>query len=455
MILTPDKLKAHEKLIADARKKEATEEKKKKSAEAKQQKKKNTDDFLLLASSKSKAFSKLNYRRLDNVQSKPINWLWPGRIACGKVTLFAGDPGLGKSQITASLAGIVTTGGKWPVDGAKSPQGAVIFLSAEDDAADTIRPRLEAAGAELSRCIVIDSIIDTDETGTIRERSFSVKNDLKQLENIMCEVVDVRLIIIDPITAYMGGVDSHKAADVREFMSPLAMFAEKHRVAILGISHLNKSSTQDALQRVNGSLAMVAAARAAFIAVKDKNNPARRLLLPIKNNIAKDIGGFAFSIADTTLNNGIETSKIVWEDAPVNMTADEAMNARPVREDTGAIDEARSFLLDLLADGPMPSGEVKKEAEKAGFSWASIRRAKDIEGIKSERESPNGRWFWSLNPHAQFPHAQTLCITNEHVGRDHINQSLEGDETAPHAQFSHIEHVGKKEVEKLAAEGVL
>jgi len=168
------------------------------------------------------------------------------------------------------------------VDGAKSPQGSVIFLSAEDDAADTLRPRLEAVNADLSRCVVVDAAIEKDESGLVRERAFSVKKDLAKLEAVLREVPDVRLIVIDPITAYMGGIDSHKTSDVREFMAPLGQFAEKHRLAILGISHLNKSSTQEAMQRINGSLAIVAAARAAFVAVKDKSNPARRLLLPLK-----------------------------------------------------------------------------------------------------------------------------------------------------------------------------
>lgn len=388
------------------------------------------------------------YRQMDAVQSKPIQWLWPGRIACGKVTLIAGDPGLGKSQLTASLAGIVTTGGRWPVDGAKSPQGAVIFLSAEDDAADTIKPRLEAVGADLSRCIVVDAVVDSDEAGTIRERSFSVKNDLARLDAVMREVPDVRLIVIDPITAYMGGVDSHKTSDVREFMSPLVMFAEKHRVAILGISHLNKSNTQDALQRVNGSLAIVAAARAAFIALKDKNNPARRLLLPLKNNLAKDIGGFAFAIADVTLDNGIETSRIVWEDAPVNMTADEAMNARPAKEDAGAVNEAVQFLHDLLTEGPLPSNDVKDAAAAAGFSWATLRRAKENAGVVARKDSFSGGWIWALSEDAQHEDAQPLYTTNEHLRGGRATQGLEGYASAEDAQMFCLSTFDKNTPEK-------
>src|SRR5215469_4135388 len=105
------------------------------------------------------AVGALATRRISEIEAKPVSWLWPGRIARGKLTIIAGNPGLGKSQITASIAGIVTTGGVWPVDGVRSAPGDVIFLTAEDDPADTLRPRLEAAGADLERIHVVDSVI--------------------------------------------------------------------------------------------------------------------------------------------------------------------------------------------------------------------------------------------------------------------------------------------------------
>lgn len=423
-----------DRLVADKKAKDAAEAKEKAKAIKKPPKRDKGLFDDLFKPGQSKAGSKAIYRRLDNVKAKPVSWLWPGRIACGKVTLIAGDPGLGKSQITAALAGIVTTGGAWPVDGAKSPQGAVLFLSAEDDAADTIRPRLEAVGADLSRCVVVDAILDTDEAGTIRQRSISIKNDLARLEGVIQDVGDVRLIVIDPITAYLGGIDSHKTSDVRDLLAPLANFAERHQVAILGISHLNKSSTQDALLRVNGSLAFVAAARAAFVAVKDKNNPARRLLLPLKNNLAKDIGGFAFSIVDAKLDNGLETSRIVWEDAPVNMTADEAMNARPAREEAGAVDEARQFLLYLLSNGPLAFSEIEEAAKLEGISEKTLRRAKELAGIESRKDGFGGGWVWAISEdgHTKMakPNTQHLAIFDG----SHARQGLEAGRFAEDGQ---------------------
>src|SRR5581483_7404902 len=101
----------------------------------------------------------LSTRRLSEIEARPVRWLWPGRVARGKLTIVAGDPGLGKSQISASIAAVVTTGGTWPVGGERCECGDVVFLTAEDDPADTLRPRLEAAGAEVTRVHVVDGVL--------------------------------------------------------------------------------------------------------------------------------------------------------------------------------------------------------------------------------------------------------------------------------------------------------
>src|SRR5262249_23252016 len=125
---------------------------------------------------------KLITRRVSDIEAKPVRWLWPGRIARGKVTIIAGNPGVGKSQLTPSIAAIVTTGGRWPVDRNPCPPGDVVFLSAEDDPADTLRPRLEAAGADPHRIHVIDPIV-LGYTGDGRQqnRAFSLQRDLEAL----------------------------------------------------------------------------------------------------------------------------------------------------------------------------------------------------------------------------------------------------------------------------------
>ena len=333
-------------------------------------------------------------RCIDGVESKPIEWLWPGRIACGKLSLIAGDPGLGKSQVMAALAATVTTGGQFPVDGARCEPGAVLFVCAEDDVADTIRSRLDAAGADVSRCYILDGFTDTDEKGNVRHRLFNLGTDVDRLHRVVRQIGNVRMVVIDPISAYLGGVDSHKNTDVREILNPLGTMASLCGLAIVGVSHLNKANAQSALQRVSGSLAFVATARSTLLVVRDKANRHRRLLLPLKNNLAPEDYGFAFAIASVTQGNGIISSRVEWEAEAVTVTADEAMFA-DTDERNGQLQTAKQFLAELLANGPVKAKEAEKASLEAGIAWITLQRAKKALGIVSQKEG-KGPFKWVL-----------------------------------------------------------
>lgn len=339
--------------------------------------------------------SNLSYRRLSEIKSEPIKWLWSNRIARGKITILAGDPGLGKSQITAFMAGVVTNGRIWPVEKARCPKGNVVFLSAEDDASDTIRPRLEAVGADLDKVFIVNAVKSCEGEGENYERSFDLKQDIKHLEIFLREIGGAVLLVIDPISAYLGGTDSHKNADIRALLAPLSDLAAKHKVAVIGVTHLNKSQSRQALQRVTGSLAFVAAARAAYVVAKDQNAPDRRLLLPIKNNIGDDRTGFGFSIESVTLSVGISTSKIVFEPDLVTESADNVLNFDGNSEGRSALEEAKQFLREVCVLG-RTAKQVKKQAEEAGISYATLRRAKEELGIKPKKDGQNGPWVWRL-----------------------------------------------------------
>jgi putative DNA primase/helicase len=180
-------------------------------------------------------------RRVSDVEAKPVCWLWPTRIPRGKLTIIAGDPGLGKSQITASVAAVVTRGGRWPVDRHNCDVGDVLFLSAEDDTADTLRPRLEAAGADLNRVHVIESVIAgyTGE-GAQRNRLFSLQSDLEALGRTLEKLSNVVAVVIDPFSAYLGDADSHKNAEVRSLLAPLGDLSASRNSA----NHRRLSSKQ-------------------------------------------------------------------------------------------------------------------------------------------------------------------------------------------------------------------
>jgi len=338
------------------------------------------------------------YRCMTDVKAQPVRWLWPGRIARGKVTLIAGHPGLGKSQVTVNLAAIVSTGGTFPVDGKHCERGSVVILSGEDDAGDTIRPRLEAAGADLSRCYILDAVREETSTGETNTRAPNLSADLSRFAALLAKLGDVVLLIIDPITAYLGATDSHKNAEIRALLTALAELAARHGVAVVAVSHLTKGAGNEALMRVQGSVGFAAAARAVWGVARDKDNPARRLFLPLKNNLGTDQAGFAFVVEPVCLPNGIETSRIVWEGAPVTVSAEEAFAPDLDHEERSAVEEAKAFLMGLLADGPVSAKQVRSDAEGAGHAWPTIRRAQKALGIEATKDGMRGGWIWRLPP---------------------------------------------------------
>ena len=259
-------------------------------------------------------------RRAAEVQPEAIRWLWPERIALGKNSLIAGQPGLGKSQITTYLAAITSSGGTWST-GEVCAAGDVLLLSAEDDPADTIRPRLEACGANLDRVHIIEAVRHAQ-----RERAFNLKGDLEALAAKLKATPGAKLVTIDPISAYLGDIDSHNNSAVRGVLAPLAKLASDHGVAVVSVTHLTKDPSADPLTRVIGSTAFGAAVRTAFLIAPDKVSPERRLFLPLKSNISRACSGLAFHIESHSLPSNIETSRVVWEAKPVIMTASEALS---------------------------------------------------------------------------------------------------------------------------------
>lgn len=209
------------------------------------------------------------------------------------------------------------------------------------------------------------------------------------------EIGHTALIVIDPISAYMGGTDSHKNSDVRSLLHPLSKIASAHNVAVLCVTHLNKGGGRKALERVTGSGAFVAAARAAYVVAKDEEMPERRLILPIKNNLGDDRTGLAFAIESITLGAGIETSRIVFEDELVMKPADEILSPDKDNSEINAIDEAIEFLKEELGHYGLPARMIKERARQAGISERTLRRGKEKLGIKAVKEG--SAWFWKPN----------------------------------------------------------
>jgi putative DNA primase/helicase len=366
------------------------------------------------------AAKQLTVQRASEIEAQAIEWLWAGRIAIGKQTLIAGEPGLGKSQLTTGLAATVTTGGYWPCDEGRAPLGSVIILSAEDDAADTIVPRLIAAGADLDRVLIVSSVQQRDGHG---RRVFNLQADLDLLEAEIAKAGDVRLVIIDPVSSYLGKTDSHKNSDVRGTLEPLGEMAARLRVAVVSVTHFSKGAAS-AINRFIGSIGFVAAARAAFIVTRDPDgDDGRRLFLTAKNNLARDTGGLAFRLEQRLLplKNGGETlgSSIAWEGGRIDRTADEVLAAASDAGGTGeptAKEMWIEFLRTVLSDGALPAKEVEREAVQACLlaegkpigDSKPCRDARKALGMAKPRKGGMGEgWVWEL-PKAPSPPEDAL-----------------------------------------------
>ena len=338
--------------------------------------------------------------RASDIVPRPLDWLWPGHLLRGSQELLTGIPGGGKSQIHCALVAYVTTGAVWP-DGCNGiPAGNVIMLTAEDCLDQTIVPRLIAAGADCERVFILRKIRKDN-----KERMFLLNEDLEQLEQMIRTTGDVRLITIDPITAYMGGkVDSHRATDVRGQLGPLADLAERMDVALSAITHPPKHSSQRAIDHFIGSQAFIAAARIGHMAVEEidedehgNRGPTGRLLFTNpKNNVSRKMATLAYRVAEKQIDGGIKAPFVTWEEI-VDITADQAVAAStPMKKDQGG---AMTFLQDILTNGPARAKTIQERGGIRGFSQDQLDRAKKKMGVVAYRIggiADTGIWLWAL-----------------------------------------------------------
>lgn len=344
--------------------------------------------------------SELKTVRCSDVKHEPVSWLWPGRIARGKVTLLAGDPGLGKSFVTCDIAARCTlpggSGGDWP--DATTPlqaPGDVLFLNAEDDWGDTIRPRLEAAGADLSRVHLVEGV---DRPSGKRLDMVTLDRDIDAIKRALKQCARPRLVVIDPISAFMGGADANSNAEVRAVLADLSRMAAITGSAVLCVTHLNKSGMNQQqgkiVYRTMGSLAFTAAARMVWYVCALHGDQRVRAMTLVKSNLKTDAKGASFQIED---------GKVNWLETNLAMTADQADNWKMPDTDDQASStrEAVDFLRSLLKDNndAIEAGRAIKLALEAGISMASIKRAKKLARIVARRSSSGGPerpWLWAV-----------------------------------------------------------
>jgi putative DNA primase/helicase len=332
-----------------------------------------------------------------------IQWFWPNRFALGKVGIIAGLPDEGKGQLLCYMIAKATgSDPEWPCGEGRAPQGNVVLLTAEDDISDTVAPRLEAAGADRGRVEIIHMVRDKD-----KDRMFSLVSDLELLRQKIIEIGNVILVLIDPISAYLGvgKIDSFRTTDVRAVLGPVVALATEMAVAVIGIMHFNKKvDVTNALLRISDSLAFGAIARHVYAVIDDEENE-RKLFVKGKNNLApKQAEALAFNFGarevgrDRKTGENIMAPYVIWYPQHVDVTATEAMHAANESKSPAARDGAKNFLANMLRSGPVPIKELE-EAAKANFiSRATLRRAKDELKIIAEKTGLKEGWTWKLPP---------------------------------------------------------
>jgi hypothetical protein len=337
-----------------------------------------------------------------DIPDERVEWLWPLRVPLGAVTLIAGQPGLGKSQVSLALAAKLTRG-ELPCG-----EGSAIIATNEDHRAAVIRPRLRANQANLGEIYDIRvGVLD----GTDTEDGIVLPLDVAELERSV-EETGARLVVLDPLVSFLAAsVDSWKDASVRQALAPLAMLAERQGCSVVGIVHVNKVLSGDPFQRIGGSVGFQGAPRSVLVLGRDPDDEDRRVLLQTKSNYGRTAPGLLLGIEPILLPAGdgpeIETSRIV-ELGATDHDAESVLGSSLGDEGRSSIDEAREFLSDTLSGGPVDAAEVKREAKAAGIGERTLSSAKAALGIRMPHYVKRvggagalGHWTWELPKSAQ------------------------------------------------------
>jgi hypothetical protein len=341
----------------------------------------------------------LKVRRISSVTAKPIKALLPGCLYHGKVTVLAGVPGDGKSLSADDIIARITAGKNWPVGDGSFTAAPVLLLTAEDDPADTIRPRLDMAGANTDLVELIEGVHRIDPT--TQERSLDLVSLISDLPAIERRIAGLgaSALVVDPLTSFADS-DTNKTSDMRRLLDGLAQMAARTSVAILVITHMNKrSDARKAMQMIAGSHVIVAAVRVVLVTARDPNDKARRLILPIKLNIGPDDIGFAFRIVPKTHPVCGDVPTVEWEEDYVgDMSADDVLIDSTPRAQAAVEKscEVQMWLRDLLKSEPVEARVMWNKAKDKQFGERRVKTA--LKAIKATCEALGyqGKWHWKL-----------------------------------------------------------
>lgn len=328
--------------------------------------------------------STLGIRTMADVDAEELRWLWQDWLCRGKFHLFAGPPGQGKSFCLMDLAARLSNGTVWPDGTPVGEPGDTLLMCAEDDPADGIRPRLDAANADCRRVHLLESVARPDDQGRFRPQPVDIQRDFTNIAQHFKSHPDIRLVVIDPMAEFMGRTDSNSTEQVRNTLSGLLNAAARHGVAIIGVNHFRKAASTSALDKAGGSTAFIARARIGMTLLPDPDDPDRKLFLQTKTNLSRKPDGLAFSIVN---------SQVHWSGDRVTITADEAIQPRKGPAPSARL-EAEDWLRDRLQDGWVESRTIDAEGQQMGFSIGTLKRARQSIGAKSEQRREGGVSAW-------------------------------------------------------------
>lgn len=309
--------------------------------------------------------------QMSNVEVEQVHWVWYPYIPYGKITVVQGDPGEGKTTFVLALIALLTQGKPLPEEENGTEPINVIYQTAEDGLADTIKPRLLSVGADCERVLVID------------ENEVELTLSDERLEQAI-KKTDAKVIVLDPIQAYLGGnVDMHRANEIRPIMKRLALLAERTGCAVILIGHMNKMGGAKSAYRGLGSIDIRAAVRSVLIVGRVKDEPALRIVAHDKSNLAPEGKSIAFELNPDT--------GFAWK-GYCETTVDELLCGNGSLLSKTA--QAEKLLKDLLSEGEMLSEEITSQAKELDISNRTLKIAKQNIGVKSFRKGD--KWYSSL-----------------------------------------------------------
>ena len=322
-------------------------------------------------------------RKVSEIEPVSVRWLWHHRIPYGMLSEVCGDPGEGKSHLTLAVATAETLGLPLPGDpegGARVP-GHVLLVCMEDSPEATVRPRLEGMGADLTRVTILDGF--RGEHGEPDPLDLSRVDHRIELRRLM-EELGVTLVVIDPITAHLGGANEWKDSEVRSILAPLSQLADGTGAAILLVRHLRKSDSSRAIYRAGGSIAFTASVRSSLLIGRPNGEERQRAIVRMKGNLSSEPPSVGFVLDE----NGWD-----WTDAG-EWTAADLLGGDTTSEERSRREEAADFLVAALANGPRKAKEIRRVAEAEGLSWRTVQRTRRELGIGITREGFPATSMW-------------------------------------------------------------